>query len=153
MFSHRWGHGALSMPILVESSPRVASLCQKPTEDLIAWKMCNSLFLLRNPASFMEEEVKRCSFSLRSWAQIPPFTACPLKRAPLLCSQSLFLQYFSGLVWQMAEGRAGTGAQEATWRVESTWRVGKEPIWEVGGPRDTWVSVSTDTVVSERDLP
>lgn len=126
MFSNRWGHRALSVPSLVESSPRVVPLCQKPTEDLTAWRMCNSLFLLRNPAPFMEEEVRRHSFSLRSCAEIPPFAACSLTRASVLCSQSLFLQLFSGLIQQMAAGRAGTGAQEATWdHMESRERTGK----------------------------
>lgn len=105
MFSNRWGHRALSVPSLVESSPRVVPLRQKPTEDLTAWRMCNSLFLLRNPASFMKEEVRRHSFSLRSCAEIPPFTACSLTRASVLCSQSFFLQFFSDTADGSRQGR------------------------------------------------
>lgn len=59
MCSKKWGHRAPSMPSLAESSPTAVSLCQKPREDLTAWKMCNFPFFLRNPAPFTGEEVRR----------------------------------------------------------------------------------------------
>lgn len=59
MCSKKWGHRAPSMPSLAESSPTAVSLCQKPREDLTAWKTCNFPFFLRNPAPFTGEEVRR----------------------------------------------------------------------------------------------
>lgn len=129
------------MPILVESSPTVASLCREEKRELTAKRMCNFLSLPRNLAPFKGKKVRTRGAVSALYLRLILFHLHPACRQQHL-SFALTHSYFP-LAHTKCDRWLGLRKSHV-----SMWRAGTV-VWEVEGPRDTRGSVSTDVAVTE----